>query len=184
MDTRARPSIGHTFFDTPLGRCGIAWSARGITRIELPESLGEPAAPRPDAGERAGADPPPCALDAIPRITLHLSGIPQDFRSIAIDMTGLPPFFQRVYEAARAIQPGHTVSYAEMAALAGSPKAFRAVGQALAKNPFCPVVPCHRVLAAGGKPGGFSGPGGLATKMLLLDLEGRPRPPAQAALAW
>jgi methylated-DNA-[protein]-cysteine S-methyltransferase len=86
-------------------------------------------------------------------------------------MEGVSPFFQRVYAIARTIPAGETLSYAELADRAGSPKAFRAVGQAMAKNPFPVLVPCHRVLAAGGKLGGFSAPGGTATKVRLLDLE-------------
>jgi methylated-DNA-[protein]-cysteine S-methyltransferase len=100
-----------------------------------------------------------------------VSGNSQDLSDIPIDTGGIAPFFRRVYEAARTIGPGRTVSYAELAGLAGSPRASRAVGQALAKNPFCIVVPCHRVLAAGGKIGGFSAPGGTDTKTRLLELE-------------
>lgn len=188
MSTRQGSAIGHASFDTSLGRFEIAWSGRGVTRINLPLGSGAPVVAQEQADAVGSAhasawvEPPPWVLDVMRQITLHVSGNPQDFRNIAIDMEGLPPFFRRVYEAARSITPGQTLSYAEVAALAGSPKASRAVGQALAKNPLCPVVPCHRVLAAGGKPGGFSGPGGLVTKMRLLELEGRS--PAQGALAW
>jgi methylated-DNA-[protein]-cysteine S-methyltransferase len=103
---------------------------------------------------------------------LQVDGTPQDLRVIRLDMSGLPPFHVRAYEAARTIESGRTVGYAELATLAGSPKASRAVGQAMGKNPFPVVVPCHRVLAAGGAPGGFSAFGGAETKRTMLAREG------------
>ena len=84
----------------------------------------------------------------------------------------MPPFHRRVYAVARAIAPGTTLTYREVAARLGEPDAARAVGQALARNPIPIIVPCHRVVACGGKPGGFSAPGGIVTKFRLLDLEG------------
>jgi methylated-DNA-[protein]-cysteine S-methyltransferase len=101
-----------------------------------------------------------------------LRGEARDLSAIALDMDGLPSFQRRVYEAARAIPPGETLSYGEVAARLGAPGSARAVGQALGRNPFAIVVPCHRVLAAGGKAGGFSANGGVATKLRLLALEG------------
>jgi methylated-DNA-[protein]-cysteine S-methyltransferase len=155
---------GRALFDTPLGRCGIAWSPRGITRFDLPgHGVG--------MEEKSPSEAPLWVREAMDRITLHLGGNPQDLSGIPIDMAGIPPFFRRVYEVTRGIPAGETLSYAELADRAGSPRAFRAVGQAMAKNPFPVVVPCHRVLAAGGKLGGFSAPGGTATKVRLLDLE-------------
>jgi methylated-DNA-[protein]-cysteine S-methyltransferase len=170
---------GQTVFDTPIGRCRIAWTARGLTRFELPghdapgwtesaraglpnEALGEEIAP---------AEAPAWVREAAALIALHLGGNPQDLSGIPIDMAGISPFFRRVYEVARAIPAGETLSYAELADRAGSPKASRAVGQAMARNPLPVIVPCHRVLAAGGKLGGFSAPGGTATKVRLLALE-------------
>ncbi|HZP27547.1 MAG TPA: MGMT family protein, partial [Acidimicrobiia bacterium] len=88
------------------------------------------------------------------------------------DMHGIPRFHQRVYEAARAVPVGTTVTYGELAARVGSPASARAVGQAMAANPFPIVVPCHRVLSAGGRLGGFSATGGLATKRRMLAIEG------------
>jgi methylated-DNA-[protein]-cysteine S-methyltransferase len=152
---------GRAGFDTPLGRCGIAWSPKGITRFDLPGH----------GRMEETSEAPPWVREAMDRIALHLGGNPQDLSGIPIDMGGISPFFRRVYEVTRGIPPGETLSYAELAERAGSPKAFRAVGQAMAKNPFPVVVPCHRVLAAGGKLGGFSAPGGTATKVRLLDLE-------------
>ncbi|MBN8510842.1 MAG: MGMT family protein, partial [Burkholderiales bacterium] len=94
-----------------------------------------------------------------------------DLRDVGLDLDGIAPFEQRVYAAARTIGPGRTTTYGELAARLGDPTLARAVGQALARNRFAPVVPCHRVLAAGGRAGGFSAPGGLATKLRLLQIE-------------
>jgi methylated-DNA-[protein]-cysteine S-methyltransferase len=105
-------------------------------------------------------------------IARHLAGAAADLSSIPLDLAGVPPFFRRVYEVTRAVPRGEVRTYAEIAAAAGSPSATRAVGQALAKNPFPLVVPCHRVVAAGNAPGGFSAPGGLDTKARLLAIEG------------
>jgi methylated-DNA-[protein]-cysteine S-methyltransferase len=160
-------------FETALGPCGIAWSVRGITHVQLPEANAH--ATRERIAQRSGeneASPPDWVGDATGLIARHLAGEPQDMRPLRLDPTGLPPFHAKVYQAARQIGPGSTVGYAELAALAGSPKAFRAVGQAMAKNPMPIVVPCHRVLAAGGAPGGFSAYGGPETKRRILAIEG------------
>jgi methylated-DNA-[protein]-cysteine S-methyltransferase len=176
-------------FATALGTCGIAWGGQGVTALYLPE--GTPAATRARVVARSGDDeapPPPGVRAVIDAVTLHLAGTPADLSAARLDMRGVPPFHARVYDALRAVESGSTVGYGELAARAGSPKAFRAVGQAMAKNPFPLLVPCHRVLAAGGKPGGFSAHGGVATKARLLDLEGvtlegPPRPPPRGRVA-
>jgi len=167
---------GLALFDTAIGRCGIAWSARGIIGFQLPEAREAETRSRiakkfPDARE---TPPPPAIESAIDRIVALLSGQASDLSAIALDMAGLPPFHRRVYEAARTIPPGATLSYGELAAKLDAPGAARAVGQALRRNPFAIIVPCHRVLAAGGKVGGFSANGGVATKLKLLSLEGAP----------
>lgn len=161
-------------FDTAIGRCGIAWSERGIAAVQLPEPSTARTRARllqrfPEAQER----PPSAAVkSAIERIVALLDGKPADLSGVALDMQGVPPFHRRVYEAARAIPAGSTRSYAEIAARAGRPGAARAAGQALARNPFPIVVPCHRVLAASGKGGGFSAWGGVRTKLRILAIEG------------
>jgi methylated-DNA-[protein]-cysteine S-methyltransferase len=118
------------------------------------------------------AEAPAWVRQTTARIAGHFEGAHDDLRDVKLDMHGVPPFFARVYELSRAIDVGKTLAYAELAARAGSKNGSRAVGKAMAKNPFPIVVPCHRVLAAGKKPGGFSAPGGTATKQKMLAREG------------
>jgi methylated-DNA-[protein]-cysteine S-methyltransferase len=163
-----------SLFDTPVGRCGIAWGERGVIGIQLPE--GRETQTRARLVERfpgATEAPPPAQVQqARDAIVALLHGKSADLGEIALDMERVSPFYRRVYETARGIPPGTTLSYGEVAALMGAPGSARAVGQALGKNPFAIVVPCHRVLAAGGKVGGFSANGGIATKLRLLAIEG------------
>ncbi len=167
-------SLDYTLFDTPLGTCAVAWSERGIAGLQLPEAGPDETAARlvERTGEAARAKAPRWVAEAIRLVTRHLEGKPQALAGIRLDLGALPPFHRKVCEAARSVEPGRTVTYGELAALAGSPGAARAVGQAMATNRFPVVVPCHRVVAAGGRPGGFSAAGGLTTKERLLALEG------------
>ena len=165
---------GFALFDTAIGRCGIAWGARGVVGVQLPEAREVETRARllrrfPDARE---APPPPDVQRAIDGIVALLRGEASDLSAVALDMERVPPFDRRVYELARTIPPGATLSYGEIAARLGAPDAARAVGQALGRNPFALVVPCHRVLAAGGQLGGFSANGGVTTKLRLLAIEG------------
>jgi methylated-DNA-[protein]-cysteine S-methyltransferase len=161
-------------FETAIGACGIAWGERGIAAVQLPEASAQKTRARisrrfPDARE---APPPPEVRRAIDGITALLRGEASDLSAVALDMQDLPPFNRRVYEVARAIPPGATLSYGEIAAKLGEPReAARDVGQALGQNPIPIIVPCHRVLAANGKPGGFSASGGVTTKLRLLTIE-------------
>jgi methylated-DNA-[protein]-cysteine S-methyltransferase len=164
---------GFVLFDTTLGRCGIAWSDRGVTRIVLPEAS--------DAATRrrltrdvptAEAPPPPAIEAAIALIVQHVRGEPAALETIDLDLDGVPAFHRQAYAAARRIPSGHTVSYGALARTLGKPGAARAIGQAMGKNPFPIVVPCHRVLAANYATGGFSAHGGVETKARLLAAEG------------
>jgi methylated-DNA-[protein]-cysteine S-methyltransferase len=165
---------GFTLFETAIGRCAIAWGGSGVAGVQLPE--GREAETRARVRRQfpgAREAPPPAEVQrAIDGIVALLRGEGRDLSGIPLDMDGVPPFHRRVYEAARAIPPGATLSYGDIAARLGAPGSARAVGQALGRNPFAIVVPCHRVLAAGGRPGGFSASGGVTTKLRLLGLEG------------
>ena len=165
---------GFALFDTAIGKCGIAWGERGVAGVQLPEAGEVESRARmlhrfPAAGETV---PPPKVQRLIDRIVALLRGEASDLSSVVLYMDGVPELQRRVYEAARTIPPGKTLSYGDNARRVGAPRAARAVGQALGRNPFPIVVPCHRVLAAGGKIGGFSAQGGVATKQRMLAIEG------------
>ena len=161
-------------FATPIGECGIAWSTRGICAVQLPEST--PAATRARLQQRlpqASSDaPPPPVRRAMAAIVRLLKGKTRELGPLAIDYGHASEFHRRVCEAARAIPAGQTLTYGELAARLGKPGAARAVGGVMARNSLPIIVPCHRVLAAGGRPGGFSAPGGVTTKLRMLRLEG------------
>lgn len=170
---RAMANQGFALFDTAIGTCAVAWGERGLAGLQLPEPSAQAARARlarrfPEARE---SEPPPEVQKAIAAIVALLAGEARDLRGITLDMTAVPPFNRRVYDAARTIPPGQTLTYGEIAARLGEPDAAREVGQALGANPFPIVVPCHRVLAAGGRTGGFSARGGVATKLRMLSIE-------------
>jgi methylated-DNA-[protein]-cysteine S-methyltransferase len=164
--------LGWCLFDTDIGRCGIAWGDAALVGVQLPED--DEAATRRVMQRRFGPceAPPPGRVTAIvARVRAALEGEHDAMLDVPLDMSGTPEFYRRVWEATRAIPPGRTMSYGEMAAALGDPGAARAVGQALGRNPFAPIVPCHRVLAAHTGGGGFSAVGGVATKLRLLQIE-------------
>ena len=160
-------------FKTAIGECGIAWSNGGVVGFRLPDRDGP--SMRRRMATRFNADesmPPPGVQDAIDAVVRLMTGEREDLTFIQVDLEGVPEFHQRVYDIARTIPPGATMTYGEIAGQLGDPGSARAVGQALGQNPIPVIVPCHRVTAAGGKPGGFSAPGGAATKLTLLAIEG------------
>jgi methylated-DNA-[protein]-cysteine S-methyltransferase len=168
---------GFAIFDTAIGRCGIAWGERGIVGVQLPEGTDSRTRGRvlqrvPGAVHEAA--PPAPVRVAVDGIVALLGGQAVDLSSVVLDMDRVPAFDRRVYQAARQIPPGSTLTYGEVAARVGAPGEARAVGQALARNPFAIVVPCHRVVAAGGGLGGFSAHGGTTTKRRMLSIEGAP----------
>jgi methylated-DNA-[protein]-cysteine S-methyltransferase len=156
-------------FDTALGTCAVRWTDAGVASVRLPSS-------RTTALPRLAdvADVPDPVRAAIDGIAALLDGASIDLRFVALDERGIDGFRRDVYAATRAISSGSTATYGEIARAIGRPDAARDVGAALASNPFPIVVPCHRVVGAGGKLTGFSGPGGLATKRRMLELEGAP----------
>ena len=164
---------GYALFDTAIGACAIAWGARGITALQLPESTPERTVARlrrrlPDAQPDT---PPPPVHAAIDGIVALLDGEPIDLSGVVLDDSGVPEFQRAVYAIARTIAPGTALSYGDIATRLGDPTQARAVGQALGQNPFAVIVPCHRVLAAGGAIGGFSAGGGATTKRRMLAIE-------------
>ena len=161
-------------FDTAIGACGVIWGARGITGVQLP--MGSEEKTRNRIRQRSGdipeSEPPAEVRRAIDAMTELLAGKPNNLADIALDLEGVPEFNRGVYDIARAIPPGKTITYGEIAKRLGGVELSRDVGQALGRNP-CPIlVPCHRVLAAGSKPGGFSANGGVVTKLKMLAIEG------------
>jgi methylated-DNA-[protein]-cysteine S-methyltransferase len=178
----------YQIFETAHGFCGIAWNDVGITRFQLPTRSH-------DATERAllrrvpGAEPStptPRVVEAIDAVQRYFQGEETDFSRVALDLSDQDTLFTQIYAAARKIGWGNTTTYGALAKQLGAgPEVARDVGQAMAKNPVALIIPCHRVLAAGGKVGGFSAPGGAAAKIRMLKLEGvqvEPPPPAQRSL--
>ena len=167
---------GYHVFNTALGPCGIAWRGDLLVGTELPGMT--PAATGRRLAERfptfVSQAPRGAAARARKALVLHLAGKPADLNAIALDLDAQTPFRRSLYSAARAIPSGTTVTYGELAQRLGKPGGMRAVGQALGANPFPIIVPCHRVLAAGSKAGGFSADGGVTTKRYLLRIEGMP----------
>ena len=163
-----------TLFDTPIGICGIEWGPRGINGVQLPMGSEEKtrARIRQRHGDIVESAPTAEARGAIEGIIELLSGKPNDLREVALDLDGVPEFHRGVYDIARKIPPGKTMTYGDIAKQLGGVELSRDVGKALGRNPCPIVVPCHRVLAAGGKPGGFSANGGVATKLKMLAIEG------------
>jgi methylated-DNA-[protein]-cysteine S-methyltransferase len=157
-------------FDTSLGLAYVAWSDRGLRTFRLPGG------PLPELDK---APIPKSVQSAMKRAALHLAGTPQSFDEVELDFDGVSPFHAKVYRALRKVPTGTTVSYIQLAKLAGSPGASRAVGTAMAQNPLPLFVPCHRVLTERGTLGGFSAPGGVATKVRILELEGAVVDPLQ-----
>jgi methylated-DNA-[protein]-cysteine S-methyltransferase len=165
---------GFALFETPIGACGVAWNSRGITGLQLPEAsaAGTRARLRRRCAGTVEGEPPPGVRRAIDRVLALLEGEAVDLGDIALDLEAAPDFHRKVYEVARTIPPGQTMTYGEIAKKLGVPYEAREVGQALGRNPVAIIVPCHRVLAADGKMGGFSANGGVATKRRILEIEG------------
>jgi methylated-DNA-[protein]-cysteine S-methyltransferase len=161
-------------FDTAIGSCGIVWNAHGLTGVQLPKK--DEAATRARVQQRypSAVEAPPSShvQDAIDGIVALLRGEPRDLTGIAIDNSRTPEFNAKVYAITRQVPPGKTITYGEIAVQLGDKLLAQDVGVALGENPCPLVMPCHRVVAANGKPGGFSAAGGVVTKLKLLSIEG------------
>ncbi|MBZ6075964.1 methylated-DNA--[protein]-cysteine S-methyltransferase [Microvirga puerhi] len=174
-----------TLFDTPIGTCGLAWRERGIVSLQLPEV--EPSRTRsrlasrfPNAKE---IEPPEMIRTVIADIVALLQGERRDLTAAVLDMEGVPEQHRRVYEVARTIPPGRVLTYGEIASRLGIDDP-RQIGQALGRNPFAIIVPCHRVVGADGKLGGFSAGGGTMTKRRILEIEGARRDDTPTLFDW
>jgi len=165
-----------SIIDTSLGTCGLAWDDAAVVGFHLPETSGDRIReqliasgalllPEPTTGQRA---------EIVRGIRAHLDGELDDLHWIDVELGDVPGFHRKVYAITRAIPPGHTLSYGEVAARAATPGAARAVGRALGDNPIPLIIPCHRVLAADHGLHGFSAPGGIDTKQRLLGIERTP----------
>jgi methylated-DNA-[protein]-cysteine S-methyltransferase len=167
-------SYSFSIFDTAIGSCGVVWSARGIAGVQVHngnEHSTRASLLRRFAGAQEAA-PSAEVQQAIDGVVALLGGEKSDLSNVTIDVDELPEFNRRVYDVARTIPPGLTMTYGEIAERLGDRLLARDVGQALGQNPVPLIVPCHRVLAAGGKTGGFSAPGGVVSKLRLLTIEG------------
>lgn len=189
--------LPYHLFETALGFIGIAWSERGLTRLQLPERdraaterrllATLPGADREHPVEQRAEKLPAGIAEAVAAIRRYAAGETVDFSGVSVDLGPADAFRLAVYEAARQLGFGETTTYGALAVSAGHAGLARETGQALGKNPVPIVVPCHRIVAAGGKIGGFSAPGGATTKERLLELEGvqvGPPPSAQASFGF
>lgn len=161
-------------FETPIGTCGLVWQDDKIVGLRLPEASPDATRTRivrrwPHAKEQT---PPAGIQKVIDRVLALLAGDPVDLSDVPLDFGAAPDFHRRAYEIARNIPAGQTMTYGEIAKRLGVPQAAREVGQAMGKNPIAIIMPCHRVLGADGKMGGFSANGGVATKRRILEIEG------------
>jgi methylated-DNA-[protein]-cysteine S-methyltransferase len=167
-------STSFALFETPIGVCSLVWKAETVVGLRLPEENATTTRARlkrrwPDAEEQV----PDGAIKAvIDRVLQLLAGEPVDLLDVPLDFGDAPDFHKRIYEIARTIPPGQTMTYGEIAKRLGMPHESREVGQAMGRNPIAIIMPCHRVLGADGKMGGFSATGGVAIKRRILEIEG------------
>jgi methylated-DNA-[protein]-cysteine S-methyltransferase len=171
-----KPVTHHQLFDTPLGVCGVAWNERGLAGVQLPEKDRATTARRltTKTGSVGETTPPPSIAALVVDIQQYLAGETIAFSATAVDLEGIDDFRRKIYQALRGVTYGRTTTYGELARAIGVAdwEGARDVGDAMGRNPMPIVIPCHRVLAAGGRLGGFSAYGGTATKQKLLTLEG------------
>lgn len=183
-------NIRYLIFETQGGPCGIAWTAAGVVRFQLP---GDDASTTRRLllrhfPEAIAGDPSPAIAQAVDAVKRYFAGEEVDFTGVPLDLAGQSDFFRTIYDATRRVPWGETTTYGTLARdLGAGPETAREIGQAMAKNPVALIIPCHRVLAAGGKVGGFSAPGGSSSKLKMLALEGvsfTPPAPAQQSFGF
>ncbi|MDX8500159.1 methylated-DNA--[protein]-cysteine S-methyltransferase [Mesorhizobium sp. VK4C] len=189
MQNASPITAGHAVLETVIGFMGIAWSEKGLTRLCLPERSREAVERRlfRHAGVSSATEQPKWVVELIASIKAYAAGEDVDFSGVPVDLDGVDDFRLAIYDAARKLGFGETTTYGELAKRAGHAGLARETGAALGANPVPLVIPCHRILAAGGKIGGFSAPGGSATKEKMLAMEGvrvGPPPAAQASFGF
>lgn len=168
-----------TVFETTLGTFGIGWTADGIARLQLPGLDTAETLERINRDGAYASEPTRDVEAVINLIEDYADGIVVDFRAARLDLARVPEFHRRTYELLLDCGWGQTTTYGELARQLGDVTLSRAVGQAMGAKPIPLIIPCHRVLASNGKPGGFSAPGGAESKLRMLALEGvRPGVPA------
>ena len=173
----ADPYLSHMtryhVFETKLGFAAIAWGDGGITRFRLPYP-DRASAETQFKGKATPQDPPPHVVTVVKQAMRYFAGEQIDFTPIELDLSAVEASRRPIYHALRKVRFGETVTYGELAKRAGvnAQQAAQDVGVAMARNPVPLIIPCHRVLAAGGKLGGFSAPGRTETKEKMLALEG------------
>jgi methylated-DNA-[protein]-cysteine S-methyltransferase len=174
------PGMLYAFVETDLGRMGLGWTERGLARLSLPGgNLVDRVTRWGLEGEPGGA-----ILGVVERVRAYASGIEVSFDEFDLDLSAAPEFHRQAYAHIRRLRWGQTTTYGEVARGLGDSQLSRAVGQAMAANPIPLIVPCHRVLGAGGRSGGFSAPGGVTTKMKMLAMEQASAPGGQYAFAF
>jgi methylated-DNA-[protein]-cysteine S-methyltransferase len=190
VGTKCHAMTSYCIFETTAGFCATAWSEKGVVRFQLPLKSFESAERvlkrrAPEATPRESSAEVSAAIAAAKR---YFAGEETDFSGVRLDLGDQGPLFTQIYEAARRVRWGRTTTYGALAKDIGAgPEVARDVGAAMAQNPVPLIIPCHRVLAAGGKVGGFSAAGGAATKIRMLELEGvrlAPPPPVQRSFAF
>ncbi|MBN9258464.1 MULTISPECIES: methylated-DNA--[protein]-cysteine S-methyltransferase [unclassified Mesorhizobium] len=190
METTSSITAGHTVLETVIGFMGIAWNETGLIRLCLPERSREAVERRllrHPGVVTSNAPPPPWVVKLISSIKAYAAGEDVDFSDVPVDLSGVDDFRLDIYDQARRLAYGETTTYGELAKRAGHAGLARETGAALGANPVPLVIPCHRILAAGGKIGGFSAPGGSVTKEKMLAMEGvrvGPPPPAQVSFGF
>jgi len=180
-------ALSYHLFETALGWMGIAWSDQGIARVLLPQRDVAAMERKLVAKGAAAGNPTQQIAEVIARLRRYAAGEAVEFDDVPVDLSGADSFQKAIYDAARKLAFGVTTTYGGLASAAGHAGLARETGAALGQNPVPIVVPCHRILAAGNKIGGFSAPGGSSTKEKLLAMEGvqvGPPPPKQAAFTF
>jgi methylated-DNA-[protein]-cysteine S-methyltransferase len=189
-DAMSESAQHYHVFETAMGFCAIAWSDVGVSRFQLPTKSAD-ATDRLMRRRALGAEPglpPASVVTTVEAAKRYFAGEEMDFSQVPLDLAAQDAFFARIYDALRRVGWGRTTTYGALAKEVGAGReAARDVGEAMAKNPAPLIIPCHRVLAAGGKLGGFSAPGGSKTKARMLELEGvslGPREEAQQSFSF